>query len=374
MNFSGESEELWNTLYAPSPASAPLKLRLGHHAFERAVASSPEGAAMEELCRELCALREKTSSLTSIAVAEMTGVVRQETSSLRESIARDVPQMEALNAFEQRMSQQVGDLFRSVTDRVKAEDGAAEMARVESSVCTFITKEMRLVLQRMDELEEKRDLRGKATSKGKVAEADLAQAICDMPGLQASVIAEKNSAGRMGGDLLIRDAHGMRAVLEVKDKGKLTPDDEIKFKRDAELHEGPEQVFIFLPVNGFGSVKRFLDKPLVEMGADGKVLVWFGDGSTAFLQRLPFILADCAAILGSASHQDFDAGRTRSLECSVDSARSALTEQLKFVRAELSKNDKAREQLQDRAAGLTKAINSLVSAGDDKENKKPRIF
>ena len=169
----------------------------------------------------------------------------------------------------------------------------------------------------------------------------------------------------------MRDHQGNGCIVELKDKGNITEDDLSKFILDAEYWSGSEKVFAFVKKGGIGSCRKLQVKPLLELTAHGKLLLWFKDDEEQFVDQLPFILGLAGQLLKNAvqDHRLVHAYKA------VDSATKSLNQALSDIRTDIGESDKRLLQLKKREKILLSALSNINIVTDDEPvAKKPRIL
>jgi hypothetical protein len=99
-------------------------------------------------------------------------------------------------------------------------------------------REIASTVQHLSDSIQKRDnlakVEGKLSSKGRQMEATLVDKLRSTSAFaEVHHITEKDSRGKIGGDVLVRDRESNGCVIEMKDKGTLVVDDFTKFEEDA---------------------------------------------------------------------------------------------------------------------------------------------
>ena len=114
-------------------------------------------------------------------------------------------------------------------------------------------------------------------------------------------ITKRNEQGNQGGDILIVDASGRKAIIEAKNKANLSDYDFHKFVRD--VRDGDADVYIFVRKGGVGNSRVLAQQPDCQV-LHGKA-VYFNKGSELnLLTRLPTMIVQGVELVKAAREVD----------------------------------------------------------------------
>lgn len=330
--MNSECVQLWATHYAPDEASAPLKLQLGHEAFLRIGDRDTLAVAVERLVEN-----KLMPALGSLHQAIDTRVLPA-----------------VANAKTDMMAVYQASTASSTIQQAIASAKSDMMAAFQASTVSAT-------------------IQNKLTAKGKVFENDLADMLRNSAAIASvNLLSERDSRNKQGGDLLVTDLQGNSAVIELKNKEKITAADLEKFVRDAEGWESdpPATCFVFLVKGGVTSYRKLQEKPLIEWTSNNRMMIWYQRDEESLVQQLPFMMALSARQAAAMPGRSADAER-KAVSSAVTSLETCMTE----VRKDLAALDKQRLALKKREQWLLESIQSLQVQETKFEHveKKPKM-